>query len=234
MPSNFETMTTARPLKLYMIVLQKFLCAPEQRSAVLLGLGGVAAVFAGKCAAALGHPSEEGREGWVVPSQAQGGKLQRELVKGLSSGHNHLVPNLCQGWLQDQAKAGLQSQSGKAKALNLSCGGTDFDLCLREWKGLQSTTVQGDGWVPLLWKTAGSCLKWNAWWGSAEHCICSGLCLCRGLFPGALLCVSSGKVQCVPRSTAPGLWDTHALNCGLGKWQGQVHISGFIACLPLS
>lgn len=93
-------MTTARPLKLYVMVLQKFLCAPEQRSGALLGLGGLL-----------------------------------------------------------QSLQGNESQGGKAKALNLSCGGAEFDLCLWEWKGLQSTTVQGDGCVPLLWKTAGSCLK---------------------------------------------------------------------------
>lgn len=34
-------LATARPLKLYVMVLQNFLCAPEQRSGALLGLGGL-------------------------------------------------------------------------------------------------------------------------------------------------------------------------------------------------
>lgn len=77
-----------------------------------------------------------------------------------------LVPRLTPG-------PGSQSQGGKAKALNLSCGGADFDLALWEGKGLRSTTVRGDGLVPLLWKAVGGCLKWNACWWSC----CRELCL---------------------------------------------------------
>lgn len=154
-----------------------------------VGTRGVATVLAGKWAAALWHPSEEGREGWVVPSQEQGARLQSELVKCLSSGHDCLVPSLCWGWLQDQAKAGPQSQGGKAKALNLSCGGADFELYLWEGKGLQSTAVWGDGLVPLLWKAVGGCLKLNICWWSAEHCVWSGLCL-WGVFSQELCSVS--------------------------------------------
>lgn len=233
MPSNFETMTTARPLKLYAMMLQNFVCSRAEVGSSA-GTRGVAAVFAGKWAAPLWHPCEERREGWGVPSQGQGGRLWRELVKCLSSSHDHLVPSLCWGWLQAQDKAGPQSQGGEAKALNLRCDGADFDLSLWEAKGLQSTTVRGDGLVALLWKAVGGCPKWNTWWWSAECCVCSGLCLCRGLFPRALLRVSLGKARRVPHSTAQGLWDTHTLSCGLGRWQGQVHISGFITCLQLS
>lgn len=193
---------------------------------------GVAAVFAGKWAAALWHPSEEVWEQWVVPYRHREGGCR----KSSSSVCLLAVTTLCSTCAEadSKTKPGPQGQGRKAKTLNLSCGGADFDLSLWEGKGLQSTAVRGDSLVPLLWKAAGSCLKWNGWWGSAKPCVCSGLCLRRGLSPRSLLCVSLDKVQCVLHSPALGLWDTPALNCGLGKWQGQVHISGLITCLPLS